>query len=186
MNRRTLIKQIGLITGATVLGSEFFLSGCTHADSTTGLYTPKDLAFFDEVAETIIPRTSTPGAKDAAVGAFMAHYASDCYDAASQYLLKKGIELINESATSRYKKGFLALTPTEKEILLTETDAAAHKYESNKKNENDPPHYFTLLKQLTLLGFFTSKPGITQVLRYNPVPGKYEGCIPYNNETSWA
>jgi hypothetical protein len=49
------------------------------------------------------------------------------------------------------------------------------------------PHYFTLMKQLTLLGFFTSEPGSTRVLRYRPVPGKYKGCVPYRKgETSWA
>ena len=41
------------------------------------------------------------------------------------------------------------------------------------------PHYFSLMKQLTLLGFFTSEVGATKALRYVPVPGRYEGCVPY-------
>ena len=55
------------------------------------------------------------------------------------------------------------------------------------KAEQAAPHYFSLMKQLSLLGFFTSKPGATKVLRYIPVPGKYEGCIDYKKgETAWA
>jgi len=50
-----------------------------------------------------------------------------------------------------------------------------------------PAHYFTMMKQLTLLGYFTSKPGATEALRYVPVPGRYEGCIPYTKgEKAWA
>ena len=45
--------------------------------------------------------------------------------------------------------------------------------------EEMPTHYFTMMKQLTLWGFFTSKEGMMQALRYVPVPGKYEGCIDY-------
>lgn len=42
-----------------------------------------------------------------------------------------------------------------------------------------PVHYFSLMKQLIILGFFTSKEGMTQALRFNAVPGKYEACIDY-------
>ena len=57
--------------------------------------------------------------------------------------------------------------------------------EQTDKGEKDPvkdelkPHYFTMMKQLTLWGYFTSKEGIMQALRYVPVPGKYQGCIDY-------
>jgi hypothetical protein len=43
------------------------------------------------------------------------------------------------------------------------------------------------MKQLTMLGYFTSEVGSTQALRYVPVPGKYEGCIPYKKgDRAWA
>jgi hypothetical protein len=55
------------------------------------------------------------------------------------------------------------------------------------KKDKDPNHYFGLMKQLTLLGYFTSEIGATQALRYLAVPGKYEGCIPYNKgDKAWA
>jgi hypothetical protein len=191
MNRRELIKYIALLTGATVAGSEFFLSGCRNNDNVSaGFFTEKDISFFDEVAETILPKTNTPGAKDAEMGKFMASYSTDCYNELQLKTLKDGINKLDKSSEKINKVSFMSGTALQKQILLIETDAEAKKYnEENKRQSNKeyPPHYFTLMKQLVLLGFFTSKPGVTQVLRYVPVPGKYYGCIDYKEgETSWA
>jgi hypothetical protein len=141
------------------------------------------------VAETIIPKTNTPGAKDAQVGKFMASYSADCYDEMQLKTLKDGITRVNDASGKAFKKDFIDLAPAERQEALTGIDHEANAY--NKKMEQSgkeqPPHYFTLMKQLVLLGFFTSKPGATQVLRYVPVPGKYHGCVDYTEgETSWA
>jgi Gluconate 2-dehydrogenase subunit 3 len=187
MNRRQLIKNIAILTGTTVVGGELFLSGCKSSDGAlVGFFTGKDISFFDEVAETILPKTNTPGAKDAGVGKFMTFYSTDCYDELQRKTLKDGISKLNEASEKMYKVSFMEATALQKQNLLAVTDAEAKKYNDNRSKES-PPHYFTLMKQLTLLGFFTSKPGATQVLRYVPVPGKYEGCIEYKEgETSWA
>ncbi|MCZ2459027.1 MAG: gluconate 2-dehydrogenase subunit 3 family protein, partial [Chitinophagales bacterium] len=47
------------------------------------------------------------------------------------------------------------------------------------KQEEIPPYYFTMMKQLTLWGYFTSEIGMTQALKYVPVPGRFDGCIDY-------
>lgn len=191
MKRRELIKQIGLITGTAVIGGEFFLSGCTSNDQVlTGFFTEKDISFFDEVAETILPKTDTPGAKDAEVGRFMASYSTGCYDETQLKTLKEGITKLNDASREIFNVSFMDSSSLNKQLLLIATDVEAK--EHNKKNngqvsKEQPTHYFTLMKQMTLLGFFTSKPGATQVLRYEPVPGKYIGCIDYKKgETSWA
>ena len=55
------------------------------------------------------------------------------------------------------------------------------------KKAEDPNHYFHLMKQLTLLGFFTSEPGANKALRYIAVPGHYDGCVPYKKgDKAWA
>ena len=187
MQRRELLKMIAVITGSAVVGGDLLLSGCKHKEE--NFFTDEDIAFFDEVAETIIPRTNTPGAKDAATGNFMAVYAADCYDESNRKIFKDGISKLNEASRKKNDKGFMKLSQVQKQELLIEIDKDAFEY--TKQNERDgnkkPAHYFTLMKQLALWGFFTSKPGVTQVLRYVPVPGKYEGCINYKKgETSWA
>jgi hypothetical protein len=189
MERRELLKMIALLTGGTVIGADLFLSGCnTKADN---YFSEKDIAFFDEVAETIIPKTNTPGAKDAETGKFMAVYATGCYDEAQQKILLDGIQQLNKAAEKKYALAFMKLTAQQKEELLTIINKEAEEHNAVKSTASNgdqaPPHYFTLMKQLTLLGFFTSKPGATKVLRYIPVPGKYEGCIDHKKgETAWA
>jgi hypothetical protein len=55
------------------------------------------------------------------------------------------------------------------------------------KKPEEPTHYFRMMKELSLLGFFTSEIGYTKAMRYKETPGKYEPCLPYvKGETSWA
>lgn len=184
MDRRELIKKIAILTGAAFLGADLFLVGC-KSDKRDN-FTVSDITFLDEVAETIIPKTVTPGAKEAEIGKFIVIYTEDCYNDTDREILQEGIIRLNEVATNKYGSSFMEITKGQKKELLTNIDSEAKKY-NQQKAEQKSPHYFTMMKQLTLLGFFTSEVGATQVLRYNPVPGKYEGCIPYKKgETSWT
>jgi hypothetical protein len=70
--------------------------------------------------------------------------------------------------------------------LLDEIDREARRYAEAPGHDRDgTPHYFTLMKQLTLYGFFTSEPGATKVLRCRP-PGRYKGVVDYKGEAFWA
>ena len=80
----------------------------------------------------------------------------------------------------------MEIDAAQRKALLTEIDTEANKYMAEKKGE-DPKHYFRMMKELTLLGYFTSEIGATQALRYVAVPGKYEGCVPYKKgDRAWA
>ena len=66
MNRRELLKMVALATGGVVIGGEFLLTGCKNAASDAGFaLSAEQIALLDEVAETILPTTKTPGAKAA-------------------------------------------------------------------------------------------------------------------------
>ena len=185
MNRRELIKNISIITGAGLADADLFLSGCKNRNgSSDNTFNKTDIVFFDEVAETIIPKTNTPGANDAHTGAFLALYATECSDDKELDALNKSIRQLYDATLKKYQNDFVRITAQQKEELLTAIDAEAKK--QDEQNKDAVPHYFTLMKQLTLLGFFTSKQGATQVLRYVPVPGTYKGCIDYKGETAWA
>jgi hypothetical protein len=111
---------------------------------------------------------------------------TDCYEEEDQEIFMKGIGLLNEAADEKWGKIFLELSGQEKHDLLVEIDTEAKSYNDSKQN-SDPNHYFTMMKQLTLWGYFTSEVGATQALRYVPVPGRYEGCIDYKKgDKAWA
>ena len=179
MDRRELLKMIAAVTGGAVLGGELFLAGCKNAPNIGGAtFTPEDIAFLDEVADTIIPTTKSPGAKAAKVGQFMTVMVNDCYEEADQKIFHEGIKKLDEACNKMHGHSFMKAEPAHRKELLTSLDKEAKEYMKSKKKE-DPNHYFLMMKQLTLLGYFTSKPGLEQNFNYQQVPGKYDGAVPY-------
>jgi len=176
MTRKEAVQYISLLLGGSLVGANSFLAGCKTTDRK--VLSSDDSAYLDEIAETILPETKTPGAKAAKVGAFMALMVNDCYDEKEQAIFREGMQKINDQAQSKFGKEFIAITPQQRHELLVQTDNEQKQYMKNKKEE-EPVHYFRMMKELTLLGYFTSEPGCTKAKRYMPVPGKYIGCVPY-------
>jgi glucoside 3-dehydrogenase (cytochrome c) hitch-hiker subunit len=213
MNRREALSRVTLILGGTIIGAEAFLSGCKPTPKKEGLFAADDIALLDEVGDTILPTTAaSPGAKAAQIGQFMKVIVTDCYTEDDQRAFTDGIGKLNDASKKKYDKSFMDLTPeqrtefligldkeakdrakelSDKDSKLTDDERHKRKLEQNagtyKRPADDDPHYFSMMKQLTLWGYFTSKPGATQALRYVAVPGRYEGCIPYKKgDKAWA
>lgn len=180
MDRRELLKMVALATGGAVIGGEIFLAGCKSKDAEVAgmTFSQNDIALLDEVAETIIPKTTTAGAKEAEVGKFMTVMVNDCYEEADQKIFHEGMKKLDEACNKMHGHDFMKAEPVHRKELLTSLDKEAKEYMKNKKKE-DPTHYFTMMKQLTLVGYFSSKPGLEQNFNYQPVPGKYDGAVPY-------
>jgi hypothetical protein len=191
MNRRDALTRVGLLLGGTIIGAEAFLSGCTNtpAKNVGGggtNFSNDDIAFLDEVAETILPKTDTPGAKEAKVGDFMGRMVKDCYTEADQKVFIDGMQKLDAACKAKNGKSFMESTPEQRHDLLVDLDKEQKEY-MGKKKKDDPSHYFRMMKELTLWGYFTSEPGATKALRYVAVPGKYEGCVDYKKgEKAWA
>ena len=97
MERRELLKMVALATGGIVIGGEFFLAGCKSKDAEVAgiAFSADNVAFLDEVAETIIPKTTTAGAKEAEVGKFMTVMVNDCYEEADQKTFHEGMKKLD-------------------------------------------------------------------------------------------
>ncbi|SMB98373.1 hypothetical protein SAMN00120144_1074 [Hymenobacter roseosalivarius DSM 11622] len=202
MNRRDALGRVALIMGGTIIGADYFLTGCSSPSEEKEARTTKksppaakelkpvlnqeQVAYLNEVGDTILPTTSSPGAKAADVGGFMAVMVRDCYKPADQQIFLKGLTQLEEASKTKNGKGFLASDAAQRTALLTALDAEQKNYAKTKTLE-DPNHYFRMFKELTLLGYFTSEVGSTKALRYAPVPGKYDGCMPYKKgDKAWA
>lgn len=204
MERRELLKMIAVLTGGALIGGDVFMSGCkTSAKKGTGLLSADDMALLDEVGDTIIPTTDTPGAKAAKVGEFMNVYVTDCYRADQQKAFTEGLVTLNKACDKQFGKDFTKLSAAERTSLLTALEKEAKDYnqqitdkekparEQAKKELKEfygaPLHYYTMIKQLTLMGYFTSEIGMTKALRLLPVPGKYDGAYPYKKgDKAWS
>lgn len=177
MDRREAILQVGLLLGGTVIGSSTFLvTGCkSKPDKVNDLFDRGQLGLLDEIAETIIPITDTPGAKAAKVGEFMGVMVKDCYALNDQNIFIEGIVTLNAVCQKKYGNVFMDCDGRQRTEILTALDAEQKVYTAKKKEE-DPNHYFRMMKELTLLGFFTSEIGAKKILNYVRVPGRYDGC----------
>ena len=189
MDRRELLKMIASATGVAMVGMPAFVLGQAPVPQAAAGFTAEDIALLDEIAESIIPRTDTPGAKDAGVGAFMARFVTDCYSAADQAAFRAGLVDLDKRASG----SFMSLSSADRLALLTKLDREAGEQArrawvaADGSGSGSGVHPFTMIKQLVLFSFFTSKTGATEVLRYDPVPGGYDGDLPYEPGTpAWA
>lgn len=197
MDRRDALARVALLMGGTVIGADFFLSSCSSPAKEAGKAgqsgAPEAVQLsldqthlLDEVGETILPTTSTPGAKAARVGPFMAVMVRDCYKPADQKIFLNGLTQLDKDCVKQTGKGFLACDPAQRTAFLTALDKEQKAFTANKRAD-DPAHYFRMMKELTLLGYFTSEVGATKALRYLPVPGRYDGNVPYKKgDKAWA
>lgn len=247
INRREAIQRVtAMLGGLTLIGGSSLIAACEKAQQQAsdtaakaaagpqqpiGEFSVQDIAYLDEIADTILPTTTaSPGAKAAKTGAFMAVMVTDTYEPEEQKRFRAGMQTLDE-ASKKANNGatFVAATPEQRLTLLTAIDkeAKAHmdaiaaarkarpgnkpKTAEEKKGEqyvpdqrkeaapgadagaataitaDTPPHYFRQMKELSMLGFFTSEIGCKQALRYFESPGRFDPCVPYQpGEKAWA
>jgi hypothetical protein len=188
VTRREAIRRVSaLLGGVSLIGQSAWLAGCTTAESASrDLFSESDVVLLDEIADTILPATKTPGAKAAGVGPFIAIMVRDTYDPREQRVFRDGLETLERESRKQSGGGFMASSPTQRLALLERLDREAIEY-MRGPGANDRPHYFRMMKELTLLGYFTSEIGYTQAMRYVETPGRFEPCITYTvGDKAWA
>ena len=204
MERRELLKMIAVLTGGVVIGGDVFLAGCTSKDADASTFSTDHIALLDEVGETIIPTTATPGAKATKIGDFMKTIVTDCYNEAQQKVFGDGLAGLSDACKKINGKSFMDCTPDQRKSFLVTLEQEAKEYnkqrddkekaareEAQKKMDPNfvgaPSHYYTMIKQLTLWGYFSSEIGSKQALRFLPIPGHYDGALPYKKgDKAWA
>ena len=176
MDRRELIKYIGLITGAVVVGGDAFLIGCTPEGGAKKTIESNTIKLFEEIAEVILPKTNdSPGAKDAEVGKMMKVFVQNHYSAIERNLFLEGLKSIEDDS-------FMQLSEMEKQHYLTSLEKeSAEKPLVKRTDENghkiEIPHTYTMIKQLAILGFLASEVVAKTAFNYLPIPGKFEKCV---------
>ena len=177
--RREALRRTSLLMGGAVSAPALagILQGCTPSRDVNWIpkFLSKEQAVLTgEIANRIIPSTETPGALDVGVDQFIDLIVAEAYPEEDQKLFLNGLEEVEAQSKEVGGKSFVKLTPEQQdEVLQKFQDAAFDAQEKGMDNQ----HFFYRLKELTLLGYFTSEEGMQQNLDYTPVPGKHEGCI---------
>ncbi|MEA5427691.1 gluconate 2-dehydrogenase subunit 3 family protein [Arcicella lustrica] len=206
MNRREVIKNVALILGGTF--SAPTLMAMNHWEQ--GIKANTSIAAFSltetqrkivaEIAELIIPQTDTPGeaspgAKDVGVPAFIEMMLKDCYAQAEHLSFVEGLTSIEQAK-------FLDMNQSERHGVLkyleqeTKAEMKARQMKQTKMGDNDDHEdikkapkglpFWRLIKELTLLGYFTSEAGIKASFEYVQIPGKVENIKLKPNQKSYA
>lgn len=181
MNRREALERTGLILGYAVSAPVIMglMKGCKATPELTykpEFFTEDQARIVSEVAEIFIPKTDTPGAKDTGVPAFIDKILKECYKKEDQDRFLSGLQAFDEDAKKAFGDAFIDLEPAQQVEHVKKTQDAA--IDATKKGDMKDRPFILMAKELTLVGFFTSEPGATQVLQYAPVPGAYHGCLP--------
>lgn len=185
MDRRQVLKYVGLLLGGTMVSNQLFLAACSSENRRGSTFSEVDIDFLNEISEIIIPTTDTPGAKAADVGSFIELMIPDCYTEKDQKSFHDGLIMFRDSFQQEYGHSFMEGKADERRVFLGQLDVEMKVY-TGEKSESDPEHYFRILKELVLLGYFTSEIGCTEALRYLQTPGRYESCIDYvDGERAW-
>ena len=192
LQRRAVLKLLALSSALPAIPSPL-LAACReiHASlaETASLkaLSPHQDATVAVMAELIIPRTSTPGAKDTRVNLFIDRILADwCSDEERKQFLSE-LDGVDARTQSLFHRNFVDASPEQQaEVLRSLGDelaqAAAAVADNPRGYRGSPPEpensFYLQFRQLTLTGYFTSEAGFTEQLREEIVPGRFDGCAP--------
>jgi hypothetical protein len=190
MKRREAIQRTALALGYAISAPALagVLKGCQARPELAFqpvFFTEEQARAIVELAEIIMPRADTPGATDAGVPGFIDSMIGEVYEKKDQDSFLAGLADFDADARDTYGDSFADCKPEDRQAHFKKhhdkalSDASQGGPTGWWNTEAGAEKPFVLkIKELTLLGFFTSQPGASEVLQYNQVPGPFQGCVP--------
>jgi hypothetical protein len=173
MNRREAVKTATFLVGGLLIG-------CTRDQNlaTGKVLSIEDQTLIEEIADTLLPATASPGARAAGAGAAINLLLTDCYEPEEQQRVVHGLQEFRTTCARSCGGNFESASQSAREHLLRVIDVEALK---------NPQHYFRLVRNLSHQAYFSSQTGMTRARRYMQTPGKWIGCMPLKpGQRSWA
>ncbi|MHA8065883.1 gluconate 2-dehydrogenase subunit 3 family protein [Aquirufa sp. ROCK2-A2] len=185
IDRRDAIQRVAFLMGGVI--SAPAMAGIMGKKTNNGsfvTFTAEQESLIAEVADVIIPTTSTPGAKAAKVEQFIVRVVRDCYTKADQEIFYAGLSKLDSDCKTKFGTGFASASTTQKKDALTTSMLEA---DLARKKVKGQATFFFMIKELTTTGYFTSEIGATKALEYLSIPGKFDGCMPLTaGQKTWA
>jgi hypothetical protein len=182
MNRRKFLQQLMLFSGG--ISSPGLLNEMNQASATPKretVFSAQQRASCTIACELIIPTTDTPGAKAAGVPAFIEYMVSHWYTKRERVLFFEGLEAMSNFCRDQYDRSFHQCSEIQQIAALSEMEARAASYVPPaqgfgfKPNVDEESPFFLKLRELTVVGYYTSEVGATQEHIYDPMPMQYDG-----------
>ena len=186
ITRKEAIKRAALLMGGVFVGARAILGAENSPQKNTVHFSDDQIALLDEITDIIIPAGDTPGAKSVGSGAFIVMMVKDCYTQTEAEVFTSGLNAFSKVCLKLKGKDFLACSLAERIDLVKYVDQEA-KHQKAHAKLNATPHYFSMIKELTILSYYTSEIGASHELRYIEVPGSFNGSYPYKKgDRAWS
>lgn len=181
MTRRELLLRSARLAGVASIWAALPARTWAALPAPAG-WSAEEEKVLDLIGDTILPETpGSPGAASVGIGRFIARMTEDCFAPEAGVALRRGLNEIEAAARAAHGRAWIQLSAAEREKLLTAYEGTSKPAAAGGVNP------FAHLKRLTLLGYFTSEPGATKALRYDPVPGTYRGSLALAaGDRAWA
>ena len=170
MQRRTALKTVALSIGSVITlpawANTWSINSLPNQHFNLSFSKETLLA---EIVELIIPKTDTPGAKDLEINKFVVKMVADCYDKKAQEVFTKGLNSVDNVANKDYSKPFEQCDGKQKLAVLNAMLSSSN---------NDDKDFVELVKNITIQGYLNSEYVMTNLRKFEFVPGRYHGCVP--------
>lgn len=166
----------GALSAPAIFG---VLNGCTPTPEPNWqptFFTPEQAETVMEIVDIIIPQTDTPGAKEIGIPKFVEEMVTTVYPVKDKSEFMRDLIAFDEACDKRMGKKFVRLDANKKLSFLMQLNREMQIDFREGKIFGEKP-FFWKIKELTLLGYFTSEVGATKVLQHKLVPGQYKGCV---------
>lgn len=191
MNRRDLLLAAASTLGGVMIGSptlRVMAGGSPAATASRAIFSAEQSHTISALAGMIIPATDTPGAIETGVPAFVEMMVADWYTDTERALFFAGLDQLDVFCRASFGKDFLAANEEQRVAALADAEKQASAYVSplpggilggmsKLVDENTP--FFAKIKELTVVGYYSSEAGARQELAYNPMPMRYDGDYDY-------
>jgi hypothetical protein len=150
---------------------------------------PHQNATVTAISEIIIPQTDTPGAKAARVNEFIDLILTEWYDEEEKSIFLTGLTEVDARSQDLFGKDFVDCTEKPQAEILRALDdevaeARAEVRRGSSRKRAPERNFFFMIKQLTLIGYYTSQVGFEQELHGEIIPARHAGCVPLEEETT--
>jgi len=181
MDRREAIKRASIIAGFSISSSATMgiLQGCSPTGKPswpTRFLTDDEVSLVSAIAEIILPATDTPGALDVHVPEFIDLMLNDHYTNEEEQLFRNGAVEFQNRVNEKYGRRFEKCNEEEKDNIISEEEQIS----INRFQKNYQRSFYLMVKELTILGYYTSEYVMSNMLDHHAVPGRYDGCIPFD------
>lgn len=185
IDRREAIKRTGLLLGGVIFAPNILgvLNGCTATpgDWTPQLFSNDQARLVTALADVILPADDTPAASEVGVPQFIETMVNEVYNEEQRQEFLEGLDAFAENYRSEIQAEYFEGSDEQK------YEFTYHQNQLAVEEDPEGSSFLLTFKELTMLGYFTSEVGATQVLQYQAVPGRYDECIPVDEVgRTWA